>query len=64
MPRKNRTPKHIPFKQTFSSSGKTRYKSKKAAESAAEHIMLMDMKVEISVYQDTDGGWYLTSKKD
>lgn len=64
MPRKNNTPKHIPFRPTSSELQKTRYATKREAENAAEHRMLLHMNLTLYVYKShLDGGWYLTSKE-
>jgi len=63
VPRKNNTPKHIPFRISGSELTKTRYTTKRAAEAAAEHRMLLHMHLTLYVYKSQlDGGWYLTSK--
>jgi hypothetical protein len=61
MPRRNSKPiKHVPFQMTNNDRAKVRYVSKNAAEKAAEERMLLDMSLELTVYQGLDGGWYLT----
>ena len=60
MPRKNKSAKHIPFQFVNSEAGKTRYPTKRHAEEAAERQMLQNIGLELTVYQGTDGGWYLT----
>lgn len=63
MPRKNNTPKHIPFRISGGELTKTRYATKRQAEAAAEHRMLLHMNLTLYVYKShLDGGWYLTSK--
>ena len=46
----------------LSSSKKKRYPSKLEAERAAEYLMALDFSLELKVYQDLDGGWYLTKQ--
>ena len=46
----------------LSSSKKKRYTSKLEAERAAEYLMTLDFSLELKVYQDLDGGWYLTKQ--
>jgi hypothetical protein len=63
MPRKNKTPKHVPYSSAYSEQSKTRYATKKDAEAAAEHRMLLHIGLTLYVYQSiADRGWYLTSK--
>ena len=63
MPRKNNTPKHTPFVPPNNEQTKTRYATKREAEAAAEHRMLLHMSLTLYVYQSPlDKGWYLTSK--
>ena len=62
MPRKNRTPKHTPFSPASKSRKKTRFSTKKQALDAAEYQMLIKPSLELFVYKDIDGGWYLTRK--
>ena len=50
------------FEMQLSSSKKKRYTSKLEAEKAADYLMTMDFSLELKVYQDLDGGWYLTKK--
>lgn len=67
MPRrnsKNKSVKHVPFQQGANESVKRRYPSENAAKKAAELRMLENMNVELSVYQGSDGGWYLTRRTD
>lgn len=63
MPRKNRSPKHSPYIATRASGAKRRYGTKQQAQKAAEERMLLHPSLELTYYQDIDGGWYLTSKK-
>ena len=62
MPRKHANQKHAPYKYNGLSQNKIRYSSKTAAEQAAAKQMLFSFHLELSVYQDIDGGWYVTSK--
>jgi hypothetical protein len=67
MPRRRKDIKYIIPKPHDPEVGKTRYPSKKAAENIAEIQMLQKPGLELSVYQENDGGWYLTrrvSQKD
>ncbi len=61
MPRRNKPAKHIPYRPVNREVNKVRYATKAAAESAADLRMLQNMSLELSVYQGSDGGWYLTS---
>ena len=63
MPRKNKTPKHTPYRYTYQQAQKTRFRTKKQAEDAAERQMLLHPSLELFVYKDIDGGWYLTRKE-
>ncbi len=64
MPRKNnkKKVKFERFEMQLSSSKKKRYVSKLEAERAAEYLMTLDFSLELKVYQDLDGGWYLTKQ--
>jgi hypothetical protein len=64
MPRKNNKQKvkSERFEIQLSSSKKKRYTSRIEAEKAADYLMAMDFSLELKVYQDLDGGWYLTKK--
>lgn len=64
MPRKNNKKKikFERFEMQLSSSKKKRYPSKPEAERAAEYLMALDFSLELKVYQDLDGGWYLTKQ--
>ena len=63
MPRRNKNVKHTPYQLATSEGEKTRYATKRAAEEAAEHRMLLHMDLTLYVYQSPlDRGWYLTSK--
>ncbi len=45
-----------------SQQNKTRYGSKREARTAADYLELTKG-IELNIYRDIDGGWYLTSKK-
>ena len=64
MPRKNNKQKvkFERFEMQLSSPKKKRYASKFEAEKAADYLMTVDFSLELKVYQDLDGGWYLTKK--
>ena len=64
MPRKNNRQKvkFERFEMPLSNSKKKRYSSKLEAERAAEYLMTLDFSLELKVYQDLDGGWYLTKQ--
>ena len=64
MPRKNNKQKvkFERFEMQLSSSKKKRYASKSEAEKAADYLMAVDFSLELKVYLDLDGGWYLTKK--
>ena len=64
MPRKNNKQKvkFERFEMQLSSSKKKRYTSRIEAEKAADYLMMVDFSLELKVYQDLDGGWYLTKK--
>jgi hypothetical protein len=64
MPRKNRPVKHTQFQFVNNEAGKTRYSSQAAAQKAADLRMLQNPGLELTVYQATDGSWYLTRLKD
>lgn len=62
MPRRHTPAKHTPYKLVNNDAGKTRYRSQNEAQKAAEIAMLRNIKLELNVYQSTDGWWYLTSQ--
>ncbi|NLA42584.1 hypothetical protein GX865_00270 [Candidatus Saccharibacteria bacterium] len=62
MPRKNKTPKHKPYRYAHQTKHKTRFQTKKQAEEAASRQMLLNPSLNLFVYRDIDGGWYLTRK--
>lgn len=63
MPRKNNKSKSkfTPFSLSISPN-KKRYDSKFSATKAADYQMALKPDLVLSVYQDIDGGWYLTRK--
>ena len=64
MPRKNNKHKvkFQRFQKQVSQQNKTRYSSERDARAAADYLELTKG-IELNVYRDIDGGWYLTSKK-
>ncbi len=64
MPRRNRPIKHTPYQPPENEQAKMRYPTKRAAEQAAEIRMLQTPNLELTVYQGTNGGWYLTSREN
>lgn len=64
MPRKNNNDKakFVRYESKISSA-KKRYPNKREAEEAANYQMALDLGLELFVYQDIDGGWYLTKRK-
>lgn len=64
MPRKNNRQKvkFERFEMPLSNSKKKRYSSKSEAKKAADYLIALDFSLELKVYQDLDGGWYLTKK--
>ena len=64
MPRKNNNDKSkfVRYDPKISST-KRRYSNKREAEKAAAYKMALDLSLELFVYQDIDGGWYLTKQK-
>lgn len=63
MPRKNNKsrPKFQRFEMNAPHSHKKRYPNQREAQKAVEYLSLT-RGVELEIYQDIDGGWYLTSK--
>ena len=63
MPRKNhkRKAKLTPYEFKKPTS-KRRYGSHAEAQKVADYQMALDLNLELFVYQDIDGGWYLTRK--
>ena len=64
MPRKNhkRKAKLTPYEFKKPTS-KRRYGSHAEAQKVADYQMALDLNLELFVYQDIDGGWYLTKRK-
>lgn len=64
MPRKNNRSKIKiqKFEMNAPKSNKKRYPNKIEAQRAAEYIEL-SRNISLEIYQDIDGGWYLTRKK-
>ncbi|MNH50306.1 hypothetical protein D3C73_19180 [compost metagenome] len=61
MPRKNGTPKHIPFRFASNCQTKRRFRSEKEALSAADHQMLTQSNLTLNIYKcELCGGWHLT----
>ena len=58
MPRRNRNIPHKTYKASAASKQKRRFATRKQAEEAAEYSMLL----ELYVYREINGGWYLTSR--
>ena len=65
MPRRTSKPiKHVRYVPPVNNErAKTRYKNQKDAEKAADLQMLIVPGLELSVYQGSDSGWYLTRKR-
>ena len=65
MPRRNNTPKHIPYQNKSASAPlKKRFASRNAALAAIKELQKYHLDLELNVYQSpNDGGWYLTSMK-
>lgn len=63
MPRRNRTTPHTPYKQSLLPNKKRRFATRQQAQAAAEYQMLLKPQLELYVYKDIDGGWYLTRTK-
>ncbi|MEO7904430.1 MAG: hypothetical protein ABIR91_01400 [Candidatus Saccharimonadales bacterium] len=64
MPRRNQRPIHTPFHFVSNCQSKRRFATEKQAQDAADHQMLIDMDLELSVYKcDICGGWHLTRAK-
>lgn len=63
MPRRNKTPKHRPYRSPRSEATKKRYLSRAAALRAITELRKYQLDVQLRVYQSPhDGGWYLTSQ--
>lgn len=67
MPRKNhkQKPQFTPYTPPTSGAqkAKKRYGSRAEAQKVADYQMALDLKLELFVYQDIDGGWYLTRRQ-
>jgi len=65
MPRKNRTPKHIPYQNNSARAPqKKRFVSRQAAQNAIKELQKYHLDLELDIYQSpADGGWYLTSHR-
>jgi len=63
MPRRNNTPKHVPYEpNTAAAPLKKRFPSRQAALQAIKELQKYNLDLELSTYQSPiDGGWYLTS---
>lgn len=63
MPRRNHTPKHVPYQnKTATAPLKKRFPSRQAALAAISELQKYHLDLELSVYRSpVDGGWYLTS---
>jgi len=63
MPRRNNTPKHLPYEpRTAAAPLKKRFISKQATLLAIQELQKYHLDLELSVYQSpVDGGWYLTT---
>lgn len=62
MPRRNKTPRHKTFNPIQVETSKRRFATKRQAEDAAKERMLFTPNLQLSVYREIDGGWYLTSR--
>jgi hypothetical protein len=63
MPRRNQTPRHQPFRFVSNCLSKRRYATERQAEETAEHQMLVNQNIQLSVYKcDICGGWHLTRR--
>jgi len=61
MPRKNKSTKHQRFATSLFQCTKRKYKNENEAQDAAEHQMLENMSLELSVYEcDICKNWHLT----
>lgn len=64
MPRKNNIKPHSPYQAPQPEAGKRRFATKRQAEEAAEHQMLLKPELTLHVYHALNGGWYLTRKNN
>lgn len=62
MPRKNNITPHTPYRRADQPAGKRRFTTKRQAEDVANEQMLLRPDLQLYVYKDLDGGWYLTRK--
>lgn len=64
MPRKNNRTKikFQRFEMNAPKSAKKRFPNEREAQKAADEILLT-RGIELKIYRDIDGGWYLTSKR-
>lgn len=62
MPRRNQNIPHKTYKASTASKQKRRFATRKQAEEAAEYSMLLNPNLELYVYREINGGWYLTSR--
>ncbi len=64
MPRRNKTPKHQPYRPPRGEGTKKRYPNRAAALRAIAELRKYQLDVQLRVYQSPhDGGWYLTSQQ-
>lgn len=64
MAKRQQIPRYMyPNDDDSHSTGKKRYGSKQQARERADILELQNPGLELDVYQDIDGGWYLTSVK-
>lgn len=64
MPRRNNTPKHIPYHKNLSpnEATKRKFKTKHDAEQAIKELQKYHLDIDLKVYKsEFDGAWYLTS---
>jgi hypothetical protein len=63
MPRRNQTPTHQPFRFVSNCQNKRRFDNEKQALDAADHQMLVNPNIVLSVYKcELCGGWHLTRR--
>lgn len=63
MTRKNNRPNYTPRPLPHPRQAKRRFETERQAHAAAEHQMLLNQELDLTVYKDIDGGWYLTRRK-
>lgn len=61
MPRRNRRTPHIPYTPSRTNTNKRRFSTRQQAQAAADYRMLLNPELQLYVYREIDGGWYLTS---